>query len=100
MEQIHYSGATSSAATQKFANMLWSTKVHYSVHKSPPLIPILSQINPAHSNQSILISSHLRLGLPSVVFPSGFPTYNIRSSYPHSCYMPCPTHLPRLDHSN
>jgi hypothetical protein len=47
------------------------------------------------------LSAHLRLGLPSGLFPSGFPTnilYAIPS--PHPCYMPCPSHPPSLYHSN
>jgi hypothetical protein len=48
------------------------------------------------------LSTHLRLGLPSGLFPYGFPT-NILYAFlfsPHSCYMPCPSHPPWLDHSN
>ena len=45
----------------------------------PDTCPILRQINPAYaphptSWRSILILSYLRLGLPSGLFPSGFPT--------------------------
>jgi hypothetical protein len=72
-------GAANSAATQEFPSILWNPKVHYRVHKSLPLVPILSQINPIHTIPFYLrsiwiLSTHLRLGLPSGLVPSGFPT--------------------------
>jgi hypothetical protein len=48
--------------------------------------------SPPTSWRSLLIlSSHLRLGLPNSLFPSGFPT-NTLCTLPHTRHMPSPSH--------
>jgi hypothetical protein len=71
MEQGPSWEASRSSPCQEIPCVLWNPKVHYRIHKSPPPVPILSHNNPVHapphptSWRSILIlSSHLRLGLP------------------------------------
>jgi hypothetical protein len=98
--------AASHSATEELPNILWNPKVHYRVDKSPPLWslswarPIQSIPPQPISLRSIFISYiHLRLGLPSGLFPSCFPTNILYAVLSHSCYMPCSCH-PWHDHSN
>jgi hypothetical protein len=39
----------SHSAGQQILRLLWNPRIHYSVHNSPPLVPILIQMNPAHN---------------------------------------------------
>jgi hypothetical protein len=58
--------------------------------------------NPISPRTISILSIHLRLGLPSDIFPSGFPTNNLHARFSslHECYMHRPPHLSWLDHSN
>ena len=85
---------------------LWNPKVHYRIHKWPPFVPVLSQLDPFQtphptSCTSILIlSSHLRLGSCkwslSVRFPHQNPVY--ASPLHHTRYISRPSHSSRFDH--
>ena len=68
------------AASQEIPRISRNPKVHYRTHKRPPPVSILCQPNPVHISTFhlleilLILSTHLRLGLPSGLFPSGFPT--------------------------
>jgi hypothetical protein len=67
---------------------LWNPKVPHRTHKCSPPVPILSQLHPVPTTPSILIlSSHLRLGLPNGLFLSGFPTNTLCTPLYHLSFI-------------
>jgi hypothetical protein len=49
------------AATQELPSILRNPKVHHRVHKSPPLVPILRQIDPVHTISSCLSNIYFNI---------------------------------------
>ena len=104
MQQSASWAANRFTASQDIPRVLWNQKVHYRSHKCPPPDPIFrassKQSIPPHrtSWRSILIlSSYLRLGLPSALFPSGFPTKTLCTPLLSSIRTTYPAHLIVLD---
>jgi hypothetical protein len=64
MEQGPLWKANTSSATQEIFRILRNPRIHYHVHKSPTLVPILSQINPVRILPTDLFNIHFNIILP------------------------------------
>ena len=86
IEQSTSLEANQFSASQQIPRILWNPQVHKGIHKCPPLVPRLSQIDSVPASISdflkthLNIPSHLRLGLPSGLFPSDFLTETLYTS--------------------
>jgi hypothetical protein len=91
------------AGTQAILNILWNLKIHYGVHKCPPRSLSWArwiQSVPPNSislRSNLILSSRLRLGLRSCLFPSGFPTNILYANLFFAIRATCPAHLLLLD---
>ena len=96
--------SNSSSASQEIPHIWQNPKFHHRIHKRLPTVLILSQINTVHAfpNNSLKIYfniiSHLRLDLPTGLFPSGFHTTILYTTLlSPSIRATCPAHLILFD---
>lgn len=92
--------------SQKIPQTLRNQKVYYLIHKSSPLVPILSQINPVHNfttdlRSNLTLCSRLRRVFQLVSFPQVYHQNPVCSSpLPHAWRMPRPSHYSGSGHPN
>ena len=94
---------TGSAASQEIP-LLFGTRMFHTVptsarHLSPSWANSIQspQLPPTSWRFILILSSHLRLGLPNGLFPSGFPTRTLYTPLPSPIRATCPAHLILLD---
>jgi hypothetical protein len=86
-----------SLASQEIHCLLWNPTLHYRAHKSPPPVPILSQINPIHTSKPDFPPTP-RSSKWSVPFRLSNHNFVPISHLVYARCMPRPSHPPWSDH--
>ena len=108
MEQSPSWEAIRLSASQEIPHILWNPKVLYRIHKCPPPVPFLSQLDPVHAPTSHFLKIHRNIIHPST---PGSPKWSLSLKFPHqtpvyACllthkrYMLRPSHSSRYVHPN
>jgi hypothetical protein len=91
--------SNSHSASGEMSLILWNPKAHYRVHKIPPLVPVLSQMNPVSNLSSYfpkvrsgILPSTLRCSEWSLPFRLSDQNFVYIARLRHACYVIRPSH--------
>ena len=99
MEQSPSWEANCFTASQEIPRIVWNPKAHYRIHKYPPPVPTLGQLDPFHTPTPHVLKIHFNIILPSA---PGSPQWSLSlrlphqnpvhaSPLPHMHHTPCPS---------
>jgi hypothetical protein len=82
---------TKQSPSQEISCLLRHIKVHYRVHKSQTMVPIMIQVRPADIFPPYIPKIHSNIFLP-IPMPSE-QSFQCTCHLYHSCYIPRPSHI-------